>query len=570
MDTTQAPPRHLPAATRNDRTSQRGAILLLVLVFIMFVSLLAISLLFTTELEVKTSSNNADEVEVLNDLDNAVAEVVWRLNLTPGGDAPPVGSTVDVNALSDYDAAIDPDPWDLTENEADDDGDGTVDEVDELNLVRDWQMTILLTGSDPGTAGEDIDADPLSGPPWGSTLVEATIQPEATWREYSSADAADALVVRFKRESDTPLVDANGNGVDDILFYDELLLTNGVEDVNTLTSLGGDGNPANDSPYNITYGGVLATGSPVLIMETTARVRRAGKVIAERTIQAEAAFPLRQVMSKAICGCSDVVMGSSSTTDSYSSSAGPYPGWPSGENGHVGSNGSIAGAGDVRGEAEAGVNITGAGSFSGDATAGGTITGTPGGDATPGVAPAPQPCLCDLHDLDAMMLAASLDNDNALLPANCQGPELKLTGHEVCNLPCGDYYYTDIDLGGVDGSLLVDRSSGCTEPVRIFLAGELKNVGNGTIYAERPEYLELYSNAVAPAGLDFGGNSEFTGVVYAPYAHIDLRGDSHFHGALIGGDVDGDGNPSFHYDEDLASKWRVPGIFVNALWKEVE
>jgi len=94
-----------------------------------------------------------------------------------------------------------------------------------------------------------------------------------------------------------------------------------------LTGLGGDGNAARDGGYNITWSNgtitVQATGTPVVLVETTARVLRGEKLALRRPVQAEVFKYMRRVYSKAVCGCSAVHLGGGTLTDSYRSSQAP-------------------------------------------------------------------------------------------------------------------------------------------------------------------------------------------------------------------------------------------------------
>jgi hypothetical protein len=540
----------------------------------LLISTLVASLLFTTDIEFRSSTNQTDALAALSDLDSAMSEVLWRLNLTPGGGAPPAGSTISVNGLVSYDASLDPDPWNLLGNEVDDDGDGTVDDADELMANREWTARVVLTPAvpDPGSPWEVDDDDPATGPPWGAKRVEATVQPQAGWKEYTTDDVAspDVLTGRFLLDTDTALGDSEGDGPE-IVFYDPLLPLNREEDANTLTALGGDADPANDSPYNITWSdGVTvhpASGSPVLLVTTKARIRRGGKVVAEREIRAQVVNPVRPVMSKALCGCTTVEMGSSSETDSYKSSQGAYPGWPNYDHGNVGSNGNLELRGAVFGDAEAGGWITGAGSLTRDATAGSTIAGTPGGTAYPNWQPPPQPCECDVVDVDTLVAEAAADNDNASLPVACRGPNLTLTGNASCTLDCGTYYYNRIRLAGNASIVVGDVSCG---PVQVFISESADFGGTGLVNANRPEDLQIYASVAAPNEIDLGGTSDFVGVVYAPEAEIVLHGTTEVFGAILGKNIDGNGGPHVHYDEDLASFWRVESRYKVVAWSEVE
>ena len=69
------------AAAWGAQAEERGSSLLLALILLMLVSVLAISLLFTVDVDLKTSRNYADSVVTIHDADSAINELQWRLNL---------------------------------------------------------------------------------------------------------------------------------------------------------------------------------------------------------------------------------------------------------------------------------------------------------------------------------------------------------------------------------------------------------------------------------------------------------------------------------------------------------
>lgn len=565
--------RRNPQTLASGADRERGVSLILVLAFGFFITLLGTSLLFLTGVEYRSSTNHTDSVLARNDLDSAVAEVVYRLNLRPAASAPPTGSQISVNDLSNFDAAINPDPWNLLGNGADDDGDTDIDEPDELNLNREWTARITLTKTDPapGSPYEVVDLLPLAGPDFGSKLVLPTIQPATTWREYSTAawDSPDVLTLRFKLDTDTVIGDSEGDGPE-IVFYDPSLARNSFDDKTTLTGLGGDSNAANDSPYNITFVDGLgvkhpATGSPVLLISATSKVRRGGKVAAQQSLEGEILYPLRPAFSKAICGCTNVDMGSSNMTNSYSSALGPYGGGNIGQQGNVGANGNIYCSGTISGDAEAGGLITGADAILRDAVAGGTITGTPGHVSYPNTLPIPQPCDCTVINVTDEVDAAEDDNDNATAIGPCAGSFMNLNGGDTCTLNCGTYYYDRIKITGGGSIVVGDVSCG---PVKIYVRDQIDIGGNGIVNANKPADLQIIASVPPPNLIDMGGSSNFNGVIYAPLSDIRLHGGPDLYGAVLGKTVDGNGGPNVHYDETLAGLFLTRAPYRLLAWNE--
>lgn len=64
-----------------------------------------------------------------------------------------------------------------------------------------------------------------------------------------------------------------------------------------------------------------------------------------------------------------------------------------------------------------------------------------------------------------------------------------------------------------------------------------------------PANFKLFSKAT---NVKFGGNSSFTGAVYAPYAVINPGGTTDIFGSFVGSQVTVDGSANFHYDESLS------------------
>jgi len=131
-------------------------------------------------------------------------------------------------------------------NDNDDDGNGAVDDISDLNYNgtwdnRNWQTKIMLKTSD--------DADTTA------TVYTPTIQPSGTWLEYSSATVdGTELTIGFKKDEDD--MDSDGDTTE-IVFYDGSLANPFNVDA---TSVGG--NPASGQPVVvITSTGKAADGS---------------------------------------------------------------------------------------------------------------------------------------------------------------------------------------------------------------------------------------------------------------------------------------------------------------------
>jgi len=591
--------------------SERGATLILVLALAAITSLLAMSLLFTTDIDFRTSKNYQDRTEALNHTDTAISEVLWRMTLATDATAMPGGSTIDVNGMTGYEAAIPYDPLGLLSNGTDDDGDGDTDEPDELNLGYAWTTRIVMSTTDPspGAPWEETDSDPTTGPPYGSTFVEPTIQPQATWRTYSVADhtSDEALTIRFKLDTDTVVGDSEGDGAE-IVFYDEDLVTNGTDDFNTLTGLGGDADATNDSPYNITWSDGIttypATGLPVILITAAGRVERRGETVATREVEVEAVHKItfRDVATKAICTCSDLAL--SGPTDSFKSSEGAYGSGPIYDNGDIGSNARIdlSGGGLVNGNSESGDETKLSGLIMKDAWAGAAIVTTAEvvGTSHEWEVPIPQPCDCNAFNLNPLLAAAAASNVNAsgILPDGdhpyyhgtnvvntsksiWKNPlELDLGSSMMIIMTGGTYYLTDLKMSGSDVLIQIGLDTDSdgwvdappTEPVKIYMEnpGDVDLSSHGIANFGDPVDLQIYIKSDAEA-FSMSGGFTFRGFVYNPLDDCDMSGSSQFEGAMICGSFSGGGD-GVHFDEDLAVLLIAPrddGIRLLA-WTEVD
>jgi hypothetical protein len=158
-----------------------------------------------------------------------------------------------------------------------------------------------------------------------------------------------------------------------------------------------------------------------------------------------------------------------------------------------------------------------------------------------------------------------------------------------------DYVFDDgdyvINTGQLRGAILVRGTARVVVNVNINIAG----AGSG-IYIEEGASFRLYANTPSAAlggngvqnpglanqfyyfglpintRIDYRGNSEFTGVFYAPNADFRLSGGGsnteNFTGAAIARDISLTGNWRFHYDEGLQRIGLMRSYIVN-LWQEI-
>jgi len=223
--------------------NENGAALVIALMFLTILGLLGTTAYVITTTDMKIGANYKASVQASNVAQAGINEALYRLGLFDdnGTVAPPSGSMININGLTDNNAAISIDPNGLLSNDNDDDGNGAVDDISDLNYNstwdnRNWKTKIMLKTSD--------DADTTT------TVYTPTIQPSGSWLEYSSAivDGTE-LTIEFKKDDDD--MDSDGD-TSEIVFYDASLT----------------------NPFNVdatSVGGNPASGQAVVVIASTGK-----------------------------------------------------------------------------------------------------------------------------------------------------------------------------------------------------------------------------------------------------------------------------------------------------------
>jgi hypothetical protein len=89
--------------------------------------------------------------------------------------------------------------------------------------------------------------------------------------------------------------------------------------------------------------------------------------------------------------------------------------------------------------------------------------------------------------------------------------------------------------------------------IRLFVDspnGETIRIASNSRYSKRPVNLQIYYDGTSPIEIEH----EFTGVIYAPHAHVMLAGNSTMYGAIIAGEVTCSANSAMFFDLDLLGK----------------
>ena len=263
------------------------------------------------------------------------------------------------------------------------------------------------------------------------------------------------------------------------------------------------------------------------------------------------------VFHYAACGCSSLEV--SGTTDSYSSDNGTYASQTPGDDGDVGSNGWVKLKGLVDGNLEAGTDIHADSNSDGIVTGYGTLGGVKADGANCGpkscvqgtlltnVTPTPMPCDCSSFDVAGLVTAGATTNNNGSLPAPyTSATSLNMSGNEELVISSGGtYYFTSVVLAGNSKITIAT-----TDTVVFALAGPglYDFAGNGIVNgSDNAKNLQIYSTYTGD--IIFRGGSEFSALVYAPYANIRLEGNFDVYGAFLGNVFVGVGTTDVHYDE---------------------
>jgi len=151
-------------------------------------------------------------------------------------------------------------------------------------------------------------------------------------------------------------------------------------------------------------------------------------------------------------------------------------------------------------------------------------------------------------------------------------------------LGSGDYYLPSLNLSG--GGVLVQGRArlhvggqtslssdahillGPNASIEYYAAGDINISGRGWVNASGlPKNFNVYGLAGCNS-LNYSGDAQFIGTVYAPNSDIKMSGSSDGFGAMVGKSITFSGEMSFHYDESLKGDPRT-ARFIAASWQEL-
>jgi len=153
-------------------------------------------------------------------------------------------------------------------------------------------------------------------------------------------------------------------------------------------------------------------------------------------------------------------------------------------------------------------------------------------------------------------------SDNGMIPADLvlgNGESVTLAGKSGG----ANYYFTNIELK-TGATLNIDTLAG---PVNLFISGELDGK-NGTITHASGDSRKfaIFSDRSDPVSLS--NSSAFYGVVYVPFAGLDIFNGAAIYGAIIAGTVDMKNSGNYYFDIALKDKYLTKDVAMSS-WYEV-
>lgn len=287
---------------------------------------------------------------------------------------------------------------------------------------------------------------------------------------------------------------------------------------------------------------------------TTYRVTAHGLSGSEqRDIEAVVRSTPKSIFQFALFGSQTVEVGGSAITDSYDSRLGSYASQTPGDNGDVGTNSTQPG----------GVEVSGGIAINGQIVVG------------PGVED-PESVVEGIASVvitgDPKVLSASeaFPMPAVVIPSGLSCSDLTVGSNKTTTLSSavGTYCFRNVTING-GGTLTANG------PVKIYMTGELKAVGNGTVVgvASNPLAMRFLMASTAGATLEgtITGSTRFYGALYGPQASIKVQGHAEVFGSIIAQSVHLWGSAEIHYDEGVTDLTDVTNGFTTTLlsWREL-
>ncbi len=134
---------------------------------------------------------------------------------------------------------------------------------------------------------------------------------------------------------------------------------------------------------------------------------------------------------------------------------------------------------------------------------------------------------------------------NISLASSNQAGILEIDGGDVVL-----YITGNIDLGNACEIIVKDNSS-----LTIYIDGDIITGNGASIGTENPTKdamtLQLYGTGTGGQNFDIKAKNDWTGVIYAPNAHVDLYANGNGYGAIVAGSFEFKNGGNYYYDEAL-------------------
>ncbi len=134
---------------------------------------------------------------------------------------------------------------------------------------------------------------------------------------------------------------------------------------------------------------------------------------------------------------------------------------------------------------------------------------------------------------------------NISLASSNQAGILEIDGGDVVL-----YITGNIDLGNACEIIVKDNSS-----LTIYIDGDIVTGNGASIGTENPTKdamtLQLYGTGTGGQNFDIKAKNEWTGVIYAPNAHVDLYAKGDAYGSIVADSFEFKNGGNFYYDEAL-------------------
>ncbi len=223
-----------------------------------------------------------------------------------------------------------------------------------------------------------------------------------------------------------------------------------------------------------------------------------------------------------------VKLSGDSCTDSYNSTIAPYVTAGASDCTGGGSDGSVA------------VDST-------DKDAINVATGDINGDVTVGVGGDPDVVVNKPLNVNGEINPASepLEYPQVTVPSGLVCPSVKLTGKKNIPIGPGVFCYTKLELIGASTLTTAGK-------VTIYITDTLKVAPGGTVNTGG-DPTDLSILVTSSGNINYQGNNDFYGSIYAPDSKVDIIGGGEFYGAAVGEEITFSGGSNAHFDLALTS-----------------